>query len=210
MNYAKLIDKMVEKDNLPYLVNTFGIEYLNKIIHTLNYEDMLEICKILENTDEGFYYHSGHDTKNIYVFQCCSCNDCDLKEISSKISSKAFKMLYCDESDNSIETQDYWIPVFFIKEFWEFYEKFLNDLNEQKNENKNENEGEENMNEMETEMEYDCENTSNTKEICRTIATDLLQNYESYENILNNLNEISEDDETDVTSLATLFERLFK
>lgn len=207
MNYAKLIDKMVEKDNLPYLVNTFGIEYLNKIIHTLNYEDMLEICKILENTDEGFYYHSGHDTKNIYVFQCCSCNDCDLKEISSKISSKAFKMLYCDESDNSIETQDYWIPVFFIKEF---YEKFLNDLNEQKNENKNENEGEENMNEMETEMEYDCENTSNTKEICRTIATDLLQNYESYENILNNLNEISEDDETDVTILATLFERLFK
>lgn len=210
MNYAKLIDKMVEKDNLPYLVNTFGIEYLNKIIHTLNYEDMLEICKILKNTDEGFYYHSGHDTKNIYVFQCCSCNDCDLKEISSKISSKAFKMLYCDESDNSIETQDYWIPVFFIKEFWEFYEKFLNDLNEQKNENKNENEGEENMNEMETEMEYDCENTSNTKEICRTIATDLLQNYESYENILNNLNEISEDDETDVTILATLFERLFK
>lgn len=67
MNYAKLIDKMVEKDNLPYLVNTFGIEYLNKIIHTLNYEDMLEICKILENTDEGFYYHSDHDTK-IYMF----------------------------------------------------------------------------------------------------------------------------------------------
>lgn len=66
------------------------------------------------------------------------------------------------------------------------------------------------MNEMETEMEYDCENTSNTKEICRTIAADLLQNYESYENILNSLNEISEDDETDITILATLFERLFK
>ena len=202
MNYAKLINKMIEKNSLPYRVNTFGIEYLNKVVHTLRYEDMLEICKILENTDEGFCYHSGHDTKNIYVFQCCDYEDCDLKEISNK----AFKILYCDENDNSIETQDDWIPIFLIKEFWEFYEKFLNDLNEQKNENRNENEGEENMNEM----EYDCENTSNTKEICRTIAADLLQNYESYENILNSLNEISEDDETDITILATLFERLFK
>lgn len=206
MNYAKLINKMIEKNSLPYRVNTFGIEYLNKVVHTLSYEDMFEICKILENTDEGFCYHSGHDTKNIYVFQCCDYEDCDLKEISNK----AFKILYCDENDNSIETQDDWIPIFLIKEFWEFYEKFLNDLNEQKNENRNENEGEENMNEMETEMEYDCENTSNTKEICRTIAADLLQNYESYENILNSLNEISEDDETDITILATLFERLFK
>ena len=64
--------------------------------------------------------------------------------------------------------------------------------------------------EIETEMEYECENISNTKEICRTIAADLLQNYESYENILNSLNEISEDDETDITILTTLFERLFK
>lgn len=57
---------------------------------------------------------------------------------------------------------------------------------------------------------YNYKNTSNIEEICRTIAADLLQNYESYENILNSLNEISEDDETDITILATLFERLFK
>ena len=168
MNYAKLINKMVEKNNLLYLVNAFGIEYSNKIIHTLNYEDMLEVCKILGNSDKELCYY---DTKDRYIFQCCDYNNWDLKEISSEI----FKMLCCDESDNSIETQDYWIPIFLFKEFWEFYEKFLNDLNEQKN--KNENGDEENTNEMETEMEYDCENTSNTKEICRTIATDLLQNY---------------------------------
>ena len=134
MNYAKLINKMIEKNNLPYRVNAFGIEYLNKVVHTLSYEDMLEVCKILENTDEGFCYHNGHDTKNIYVFQCCDYEDCDLKEISNKV----FKMLRYDEDDNSIETQEYWISIFLIKEFWEFCEKFLNDLNKQKNENENE------------------------------------------------------------------------
>lgn len=206
MNYAKLINKMIEKNNLPYRVNAFGIEYLNKVVHTLSYEDMLEVCKILENTDEGFCYHSGHDTKNIYVFQCCDYEDCDLKEISNK----AFKILYCDERDNSIKMHDDWIPIFLIKEFWEFYEKLLNDSNEQKNENRNENKGEENMNEVETEAEYDYENTSNTKEICRTIAADLLQNYESYENILASLNGFSGDDELDIEIIATLFERLFK
>ena len=206
MNYAKLINKMIEKNNLPYRVNAFGIEYLNKVVHTLSYEDMLEVCKILENTDEGFCYHSSHDTKNIYVFQCCDYEDCDLKEISNK----AFKILYCDERDNSIKMHDDWIPIFLIKEFWEFYEKLLNDLNEQKNENRNENKGEENMNEVETETEYDYENTSNTKEICRTIAADLLQNYESYENILTSLNGFSGDDELDIEIIATLFERLFK
>lgn len=206
MNYAKLINKMIEKNNLPYRVNAFGIEYLNKVVHTLSYEDMLEVCKILENTDEGFCYHIGHDTRNIYVFQCCDYEDCDLKEISNK----AFVILYCDERDNSIKMHDDWIPIFLIKEFWEFYEKLLNDLNEQKNENRNENKGEENMNEMETETEYDYENTSNTKEICRTIAADLLQNYESYENILASLNGFSGDDELDIEIIATLFERLFK
>ena len=206
MNYAKLINKMIEKNNLPYRVNAFGIEYLNKVVHTLSYEDMLEVCKILENTDEGFCYHSDHDTKNIYVFQCCDYEDCDLKEISNK----AFKILYCDERDNSIKMHDDWIPIFLIKEFWEFYEKLLNDLNEQKNENRNENKDEENMNEVKTETEYDYENTSNTKEICRTIAADLLQNYESYENILASLNGFSGDDELDIEIIATLFERLFK
>ena len=83
-------------------------------------------------------------------------------------------------------------------------------MNEQKNENRNENKGEENMNEVETETEYDYENTSNTKEICRTIAADLLQNYESYENILASLNGFSGDDELDIEIIATLFERLFK
>ena len=37
MNYAKLINKMIEKNSLPYRVNTFGIEYLNKVVHTLRY-----------------------------------------------------------------------------------------------------------------------------------------------------------------------------
>ena len=210
MNYTKLVNRIIEKNNLPYLVNTFGIEYLYKVVHTLSYEDILEVCKILENTGEGLCYQRGNDAKNRYIFQCCcDYEDCDLKEISGK----AYKMLHCDESDNSIETQDCLIPVFLIKEFWEFwefYEKFLDDSNEQKNENKNESEDKENMNEIEIEMEYNCKNTSNTKEICRTIAADLLQNYESYESILNSLNEISENDETDITILTTLFERLFK
>ena len=57
---------------------------------------------------------------------------------------------------------------------------------------------------------YNYKNTSNIKEICRTIAVDLLQNYESYENILVSLNGFSGDDELDTKIIATLFERLFK
>jgi hypothetical protein len=123
------------------------------------------------------------------------------------IENKQIILIDFDNEYNEINIKSLnnidWIPVYFIKEFWEIFEDFYGN---------NESEDEKNMNEVETEteMEYNCENTSNIEEICRTIAADLLQNYESYENILNSLNEISEDDETDITILATLFERLFK
>lgn len=136
MNYTKLINKIVvEKNRISYFVHAFGVEYLNEIIHALNYEDILEICKILGKVNDKLCCHYCDD-EDIYSFQFRDYADFELKEISNKV----FKMLRYDEDDNSIETQECWTSIFFIKEFWEFCEKFLNDLNKQKNENENENE----------------------------------------------------------------------
>lgn len=202
MNYAKLISKMAEKNDFSYFTYAFGMEYLNETIHTLSYEDILEICKILKNTDEGLCHYCGYDTKKVYIFQCCGYEECKLKEISNNV----FKMLYCDESDNSIETQDYWIPVFLIKEFWDFYFNYINNstttgtvkVDDRK---------------MACSLKLGEElkqSEINIDSICQTIAKDFIKNYNNYTNILNTLNCFSNVSENNCVEFFTNFlKRLF-
>ena len=83
MNYTKLINKIVvEKNRISYFVHAFGVEYLNEIIHALNYEDMLEICKILGNINDKLCCHYCDD-EDIYSFQLRDYADFELKEISN-------------------------------------------------------------------------------------------------------------------------------
>lgn len=208
MNYERNFYKM---QDLEFNLSTIGATLLNRFsekeVTILKYNELLKICKLFsENTNfvetipetlnekEKYYFHTIREEGIVYSHSALQY-----------IEKKKVILIDFNNEHNEINIKSLgaidWIPTYFIKEFWEIFDDFYGC---------NESEDEENMNEMETEMEYDCENTSNTKEICRTIATDLLQNYESYENILNSLNEISEDDETDVTILAALFERLFK
>ena len=194
MNYTKLINKIVvEKNRISYFVHAFGVEYLNEIIHALNYEDMLEICKILGNANDKLCCHYCND-EDIYSFQFRDYADFELKEISNKV----FKMLRYDEDDNSIETQECWISIFFIKEFWEFCEKFLNDLNEQKNEN--ENEDEENM----------YNETTETKEEILSIHDiyKIITDSEGFEKIIEGMEDIGFTDETIYEVILNLVKRL--
>ena len=194
MNYTKLINKIVvNKNRISYLVHAFGVEYLNEIIHTLNYEDMLEICKILGNVNDKLCYHYCDD-EDIYSFQFRDYADFELKEISNKV----FKMLRCDEDDNSIETQECWISIFIIKEFWEFCEKFLNDLNKQKNENENENE--ENM----------YNETTETKEEILSIHDiyKIITDSERFKKIIECMEDIGFTDETIYKVILNLVKRL--
>ena len=178
------------------------MKYLNGTIHTLSYEDILEICKILKNTDEGLCHYCGYDTKKVYVFQCCGYEDCKLKEISNNV----FKMLYCDESDNSIETQDYWIPVFLIKEFWEFCFNYIN--NSTTTETAKADDGK---------MAYSLklgeelkQSEINVDSICQIIAKDFIKNYNNYTNMLNALNCFSDVSEDNCVEFFTNFlKRLF-
>lgn len=208
MNYERNFYKMQGLEfNLPTIGTTFLNRFSEKEITILEYNELLKICKLFsENTNfvetipetlnekEKYYFHTICEEGIVYSHST-------LQHIEkNKVILIDFNNEYNEINIKSLGVTD-WIPVYFIKEFWEIFEDFYGC---------NESEDEENMNEMETVVEYDCEDSTTTKEICRTIATDLLQNYESYENILNSLNEISEDDEIDVTILATLFERLFK
>ena len=194
MNYTKLINKIVvEKNRISYFVHAFGVEYLNEIIHALNYEDMLDICKILGNVNDKLCCHYCDD-EDIYSFQFRDYADFELKEISNKV----FKMLRYDEDDNSIETQECWIPIFLIKEFWEFCEKFLNDLNKQKNEN--ENEDEENM----------YNETTETKEEILSIHDiyKIITDSEGFEKIIEGMEDIGFTDETIYEVILNLVKRL--
>ena len=138
-----------------------------------------------------FHYY---DDEDIYSFQFRDYADFELKEISNKV----FKMLRYDEDDNSIETQECWIPIFIIKEFWEFCEKFLNDLNKQKNENENENE--ENM----------YNETIETKEEILSIHDiyKIITDSEGFEKIIEGMEDIGFTDETIYEVILNLVKRL--
>lgn len=208
MNYERNFYKM---QDLEFNLSTIGATLLNRFsekeVTILKYNELLKICKLFsENTNfvetipetlnekEKYYFHTIREEGIVYSHSALQY-----------IEKKKVILIDFNNEHNEINIKSLgaidWIPTYFIKEFWEIFDDFYGC---------NESGDEENMNEMKTETEYDCGSTSNTKEICRTIATDLLQNYESYENILNSLNEISENDETDVAILAVLFERLFK
>lgn len=207
MNYERNLLKM---QSLNFNLTAIGTTLLNRFsgenVTILGYNELLKICKwFSENTNLVEVMPETLNEKEKYDFHTIDSEGLIFSNwMLQHIENKEVPLIDFDSTYNEVEI-DFegidWISAYFVKEFWEIFEDFYSC---------NESEDEENMNEMETEMEYNCENSSNTKEICRTIATDLLQNYESYESILNSLNEISEDDETDITILATLFERLFK
>ena len=213
MNYERGICKFEELDwNISELEDSFLKHYMNKKVTIVRYDYLKEICQALVKYS-GFVNIDYVPEINENTYNFCDWSGIEQfyfsESLLSQLSMTEVVVTDYDGQDKMTEIKrpnkaNLWIPAYFIQEFWEIFENLY------ENNQNNESEDEENMNEMETEMGYDYENTSNTKEICRTIATDLLQNYESYESILNSLNEISEDDETDVTILATLFERLFK
>jgi hypothetical protein len=213
MNYERNFYKMQGLNfNLATIGTTLVNRFSEKEVTIFGYNELLKICKLFsENTNlvetipktlnekEKYYFYTIREEGIIYSHSA-------LRNIENKqIILIDFDNEYNEINIKSLDNID-WIPAYFIKEFWEIFEDFYGN---------NGSEDEKNMNEVEaeTEMEYNCENTSNIEEICRTIAADLLQNYESYENILASLNGFSgenDDDELDITIIATLFERLFK
>lgn len=207
MNYERNFLKMQSLNfNLPTIGTTLLNRFLGAKITILGYNELLKICKwFSENTNLTEVMPETLNEKEKYYFHTIDSEGLIFSNwILQHIENKEVFLIDFDSTYNEVEVEFEsidWIPAYFIKEFWEIFEEFYGN---------NESEDEENMNEMKTKIEYDCENTSNVKEICRTIATDLFQNYESYENILAALNGFPEDDELDVTILTTLFERLFK
>lgn len=207
MNYERIFLKMQSLSfNLPTIGTTLLNRFLGAKITILGYNELLKICRLFsENTNLVEVMPETLNEKEKYYFHTIDSEGLIFSNwMLQHIENKKVILIDFDSTYNEVEIEFEsidWIPAYFVKEFWEIFEEFYGN---------NESEDEENMNKMGTEMEYDCENTSNIKEICRTIATDLWQNYESYENILDSLDEISGDDEADISILTTLFERLFK
>ena len=109
-----------------------------------------------------------------------------------------------DEYDYSVFlTQDNedveWIPVIFVKEFWDFYFDYIN--------KKKESEKMVCSSKLGGKLK---QNEINIDSICKTIAEDFVKNYDSYTDVFNALNSFSNLSENDCVEFITnFFKRLF-
>lgn len=96
-----------------------------------------------------------------------------------------------------------WLPVVFIKEFWDFYFDYIS--------KKRENEKTVCLLKLGEELKQNEEqNETNIDDICRTIAKDFVKNYGNYTDMFNTLNCFSNVSESNCVELfANFLKRLF-
>ena len=189
---AKEVMKALGEDNK--LFNEFVFNYSEATI--LNMDICKRIAKnINTNEDCDFYY-------------CIFNTKCSIDFLGNFATNTKYIIDHDDIDDYSVFlTQDNgdvdWLPVIFIKEFWDFYFDYIS--------KKRENEkmvcswklGEElKQNEEQNEVNID--------DICKTIAEDFVKNYDNYTKMFNTLNCFSNVSESNGVELfANFLKRLF-
>lgn len=182
----KVIDeKLIEK----YFYTFVKSRNTDISIHFLNYNELIEVCEVL-NKYTGICYIS-YDSYNqpVYFFDANSYNNIDFKNISNKeILTDNY-----EESNYSFEVNNTFQPIFLIKEFWEYCKVFIDE------DTKNRNKSEENMNNEITE----AEETFSIQDIYKIITDS-----EGFEKIIEGMEDIGFTDETIYEVILNLVKRL--
>ena len=155
-------------------VTLLGTEIREEIASVIDEAGITETCYS--------FFGAEYDTSIIYQFTMDEyyIDDCEISDYSLLLKND------CDESGD-------WLPVVFIKEFWEFYDNFMNG-------NENKNKSEENTNNRITEIKeetFSLENIYNIAEhsdkiihICDELKDIGFNNEEIFEIITNIIKKI--------------------
>lgn len=152
MNYAKKTEEIVKVlEENKKLFHDFVSNYSE--VTLLGTEIREEIANVIDEAgiDETCYrfFDTEYDTSIIYQFTMDEyyIDDFEISDYSLLLKND------CDEGGD-------WLPVFFIKEFWEFYNNFMN-------ESENKNKSEKNMNNKTTEIKKEIFSLENIYNIAK-------------------------------------------
>lgn len=173
-----VVEKLIEK-----CVDTFA-EKVNSTLHFLSYNEIIEVCAILDACTGICHIRPHEKYDNLYCFIHCIYDKDDFMAIAGQAfyindcdcSDYTFKIIFEDEHD---EVDD-WHSILLVREFWEFCENFMNE---------NEDGSEENMNNEITETK--TEETFSIYDIYKIIT-----NSEGFKKIIEGMKDIGFTDET--------------
>ena len=195
INYAEKVEEVVKalEENKKlfkeFIFNYPEVTILNK-----------DICKkIAKNTNTNedceFYYRFFNTEYSVDFLGNFATNT---KYIIDHIDIDDYSV-FLTQDDKDVD----WLPVIFIKEFWDFYFNYIS--------KKRENEKMVCSLKLGKELKQNEEqNEVNIDDICKTIAEDFVKNYDNYINMFNTLNCFSNVSENDCVEFFTNFlKRLF-
>lgn len=193
-----LVKKVAVEKLIGKCVDTFA-EKACSTLHFLSYDEIIEVCAVLDAYTEICHIRPHEKYDNLYCFmhpiydkddfmaiagQAFYINDCDCSDYT-------FKAIFEDEHDED----DDWHSILLVREFWEFCENFMN---------KDEKENEENMNNEITEAKKEIKEESFSIHDIYKIITDS----EGFEKIIEGMEDIGFTDETIYEVILNLVKRL--
>lgn len=193
INYGEMTREVAKaiKENSE-LFNRFVSNYSE--ITLLNDEDKMNILVVIDEaqTPLGDYFYKIFNA-DYTADEICNL---DVEKYYIDNFDRNYYSLYLKYSENVVGR---WIPIIFIKEFWDFYFDYIN---KKKEDGK--------MVCSPESKEELKQNKINIDDICRIIAEDFLKNYDSYTDVFNALDSFSNISEDDSVELfANFFKRLF-
>lgn len=193
INYGKMakeVAKVLKEDNK--LFSEFVSNYSEVML--LDVDIRREIARNIDEADNEDYiyrfFNSDYSFNDIY--DTCL----DFENYIDGINSNDYSVFLRNDCDNEEGT---WLPIIFIKEFWDFYFDYIN--------KKKESENRVCSSKLGIELKQD---ETNIDDICKIIAEDFVKNYDSYTDIFNALDSFSNISEDDSVELfANFLKRLF-
>ena len=188
---AKEVAKALEKDNK--LFSEFVSNYSEVSLLDENIRRGIA-GKIDEVEYEDYFYRFFNSNYSFDAIYNLDLNDCYIDDVNIKNYS-----VYLARDDEGID----WLPVIFIKEFWDFYFDYIS--------KKKENEKMVcSLKLREGLKQNEEQNEANIDDICKTIAEDFVKNYGNYTDMFSALNCFSNVSENDCVEFFTNFlKRLF-
>lgn len=195
INYAEKVEEVVKAlEENKKLFNDFVSNYSE--VTLLGTEIREEIANVIDEAaiDETDYSFFGteYDTYILYQF---TMNEYYIDDFEISDYSVLLKKNHDEGGD--------WLPVVFIKEFWDFYFDYIS--------KKRENEKMVCSLKLGEELKQNEEqNEVNIDDICKTIAEDFVKNYNNYISMFTTFNNFSNLSESDCVEFFTnFFKRLF-
>lgn len=191
INYGKMAKEVAKaiKENSE-LFDKFVSNYSE--ITLLNDEDRGDILVVVDESPLADYLYK------IFNDDYTADDICTLDDEEYYIDNfdRNHYSLYLKNNDDVVGG---WMPIIFVKEFWDFYFDYINKKEE----------GEKMVCSLKLGEELK-QNETNIDNICKIIAEDFIKNYDSYTDVFNALDSFSNISEDDSVELfANFLKRLF-